>query len=738
MSLENARLVIEGPCRVHGIGLAEGFAEKVLAKLCPDENEVELTFLQVFLDRLYRMASKDKVDAGSLQFHTGLIEEAGSVTDILGNFLDEQIAQQENPELALAALKAFVSSRGTRQPMDATEVRDYALSLGKMADEKELTTLLAQFVNLRILHDKDQHGKYELRHDALAAKIFEKFTLVEKELLEVRRFVENAQQNFQSRGIFLGNDDLNYLDGYGKRLVLPPALEDFVQMNRQKLFARQKAFRRLSWISAIIFLVMVGGVVQYIIRTQRNVDVQNLVYKGFFQSQHSVKTGLATICDAWEKDSSSIVLHQIFVKNIYKLLYESTDSSLEMIQLRQEYAPVDLGDSIVHAEIGRDGKIIFGWLADQTIFIYKPFGKKLVRFSPGFEVIAIEVAGDRDRIAVISREGPGKVFDFEGNVLYDFLVSPNYLMNERLACFFPHGMKYDLALVRGNNAIITDSLGKQLFVLEGHHGNINSLDVSPDGRFVATASCDKLALIWNFNQLTKVFSPYDTLAGHKDTVWSVEFDSQGLFLLTASSDTTTRIWDLNGNDRNSGLYFGSLVGKKQHLKTNNILSDNDKYDPHLSIYYRKSCNAGFTLNGYGFITCFYEDVYASGVKKYYEAMFDVVGVNWLQLVKDPVLDDLDPLKYDFNGSPFSGIAFSDNNRLAALVPLGSDDLVLSSLSGYKAITLKGTSPMFSAGSKDLFWTRGSELHVLPLRPPDIARFINDSLGESSRGIWISF
>ncbi|MBA7555505.1 hypothetical protein ES705_48169 [subsurface metagenome] len=57
MTSKNAIQVIEGPCKVHTIEVEEGFPEALLQKLNPGSNEVELTYLQVFLDRTFRLAS---------------------------------------------------------------------------------------------------------------------------------------------------------------------------------------------------------------------------------------------------------------------------------------------------------------------------------------------------------------------------------------------------------------------------------------------------------------------------------------------------------------------------------------------------------------------------------------------------------------------------------------------------------------------------------------------------------
>ncbi|MCX6328314.1 MAG: ATP-binding protein, partial [Bacteroidia bacterium] len=57
MSHTNALAAIKEPCKVFNISLEEGFSESLLEKLSPGEMDVELTFLQVFLDKIYRLAA---------------------------------------------------------------------------------------------------------------------------------------------------------------------------------------------------------------------------------------------------------------------------------------------------------------------------------------------------------------------------------------------------------------------------------------------------------------------------------------------------------------------------------------------------------------------------------------------------------------------------------------------------------------------------------------------------------
>jgi WD40 repeat protein len=63
--------------------------------------------------------------------------------------------------------------------------------------------------------------------------------------------------------------------------------------------------------------------------------------------------------------------------------------------------------------------------------------------------------------------------------------------------------------------------------------------VSPDGKFVVTASADKTARLWNAATGQAIGDP----AKHDDDVLSAEFSPDGRRIVTISWDTV-RIWDV--------------------------------------------------------------------------------------------------------------------------------------------------------------------------------------------------
>eukprot|EP00521_Asterionellopsis_glacialis_P013779 CAMPEP_0195302914 /NCGR_PEP_ID=MMETSP0707-20130614/31917_1 /TAXON_ID=33640 /ORGANISM="Asterionellopsis glacialis, Strain CCMP134" /LENGTH=326 /DNA_ID=CAMNT_0040366297 /DNA_START=33 /DNA_END=1010 /DNA_ORIENTATION=- len=86
-------------------------------------------------------------------------------------------------------------------------------------------------------------------------------------------------------------------------------------------------------------------------------------------------------------------------------------------------------------------------------------------------------------------------------------------------------------------------------VFKGHHDCIHNVAISSDGNYIATASDDKTAKIWNIHTGKEVL----TCTGHVDIVFSVVFtptkhrnnDSRLLYLVTGSYDSTAILWEVN-------------------------------------------------------------------------------------------------------------------------------------------------------------------------------------------------
>jgi U3 small nucleolar RNA-associated protein 13 len=116
-------------------------------------------------------------------------------------------------------------------------------------------------------------------------------------------------------------------------------------------------------------------------------------------------------------------------------------------------------------------------------------------------------------------------------------------------CSPPHSPKFDLhseSREIGETAVVRC---KSLFTLKAHEKDINSLDVSPNDRFLASGSQDKTAKVYeieySMSPARGSFRLIGTCKGHKRGVWCVKFGRHEKVLATASGDKTVKLWNLS-------------------------------------------------------------------------------------------------------------------------------------------------------------------------------------------------
>jgi len=413
MGRSNAIQAIEGPCKYANINLEKGFSEALIEKLSPDSAEVELTYLQVYLDKLYKESENS--------FTLSLIDSFGDVKDLLGSFLDEQIAELESPEEGLTILKAFVSTKGTKRQITESEVTDYALTLGKKIESEQLRSLIQKFISLRILRDKDENNRYELRHDALAAKIYEKITLVEKELLEVRQFIENAYDNYQRRKILLNKDDLAYFAFYEEKIILNEELIQFVIKSKDKLHERIKTVKYLSFSAAILLILTLGLVYYYAINllNEGKANKQALVA---IHSSFDVKSRLDKAIDAFlitKSPETELAVFAIFNEALKKLNYFDSIKGKMVYPEKSIFDFKSCTSNILDANFSNDNKLIFGSLADSSVQIWDISGKEVLKIrNQNDSIVNVVLSNDNNLIAISLKNGTTNFWNIKGDSLF--------------------------------------------------------------------------------------------------------------------------------------------------------------------------------------------------------------------------------------------------------------------------------------------------------------------------------
>jgi WD40 repeat protein len=110
--------------------------------------------------------------------------------------------------------------------------------------------------------------------------------------------------------------------------------------------------------------------------------------------------------------------------------------------------------------------------------------------------------------------------------------------------------------------------GKEILKLEGHQevvsergvtsGYLNALTFSPDGRLLASASCDNTARIWD----VETGRMLQVLEGHRGFVNTIAFFPDGKTAVTGGEDGTVRCWEVNAGTQLSEIRAHGL-GKHQ-------------------------------------------------------------------------------------------------------------------------------------------------------------------------------
>jgi energy-coupling factor transporter ATP-binding protein EcfA2 len=255
MSRSSAREAIVSPCMACNVGIEEGLADRVIEQLISQSEGLELTWLQILMDKLYRTAAERDLENPLIKNED--LDSLGRIGNVLSNFLDEQLRSMPHGDLGEAVLKAMISSDGTKKQVDINEISETIQTSGFTPDHILIEEILRHLINVRIITEKDDQGFFELRHDALAGRIFERMTGTEREMIEVRTFLDNSYRTFQQRKILLSDDDLKYISFYETKLILRDEIKEFIRISKKEVLRSRQRRRNIavSSAAALIFIL---------------------------------------------------------------------------------------------------------------------------------------------------------------------------------------------------------------------------------------------------------------------------------------------------------------------------------------------------------------------------------------------------------------------------------------------------------------------------------------------------
>ncbi|MCX6328070.1 MAG: hypothetical protein NTZ85_00960, partial [Bacteroidia bacterium] len=558
---------IKGPCKIFNISVEEGFPEALIENLSPGSPDIELTYLQVFLDEVYRLAMEEmktgKGDKQNVSFTIDQLQKVGNVSDLLGTFLNEQIALLDDPDAALAVLKSFVSIKGTKKQMSLEDVKDYAKTLGKSIKESVLLEMLQNFVNLRILRDKDQYERYELRHDSLATKIFEKISVVEKDILEIRQFIEDGWHSWQKRGVLLSANDLDYIAPYESRLFLSQDYLNLINQSKNQLEKVKRKRRVIFVASTLVLLIAFACFTVWALLEKRTADKQeiiaranyyNALSKEFIDNDPTKALRIAEYsCKQNPSEDNFQNLVDIYSNNEFYYTYLPT-RSLNVIAFKVS---------------DRTGNIAVG-LSDKVI-TFNSRGNKIRETNFKLPLYSsFKISSDEKYYMFYSRMDTIRIYNISGN-----LVSKISLKNNIYNAFFMPDCKRILAITFNDTLLILSS-----FSITGEKLAEREDPLPPGGCFLNSNSSDTIFYMTGTDELSCWISSRNQLYKRKfkvsksETIYNSQFISNDQ-IVTITDNDTIRIFDLKGNlynswyagdDENKGFgYYQPIILKDLNL-----------------------------------------------------------------------------------------------------------------------------------------------------------------------------
>ena len=100
--------------------------------------------------------------------------------------------------------------------------------------------------------------------------------------------------------------------------------------------------------------------------------------------------------------------------------------------------------------------------------------------------------------------------------------------------------------------------GSAVRLYTGHNGPISCVEISPDGKLLATAAGDSMVHIYDLNSTKCIKSFKGHAAG--SSIYTLAFDKNSSVLLSGGSDCSVRVWDIKRNNTVSNAAFSGQQG----------------------------------------------------------------------------------------------------------------------------------------------------------------------------------
>lgn len=174
----------------------------------------------------------------------------------------------------------------------------------------------------------------------------------------------------------------------------------------------------------------------------------------------------------------------------------------------------------------------------------------------------------------------------EGNDIVEFSIVKRIAGNQGIIADIKYaGPEFNLLAMATNSPalrIVDPTKPLELKLYEGHTDILNAIDVSNDGKWIATASKDNEARLWKWNEETEDFESFARFQGHAGSVTAISLSKSSdepKFLITGSNDLTIKKWKIP-NSQDSVVKTSEFTRRAHDKDINSIdVAPNDEFLP---------------------------------------------------------------------------------------------------------------------------------------------------------------
>ncbi len=235
-------------------GETEAIAKEIFYIIKGEETrrDIDLPYLQVFLDRFYTHLTGSEDRTAPCVFSLQALRRLPEFGDVLRDFLDVQVQHtavqlNQDPEQLWNVLSAFVTLDGTKDPLTLAELENRRPEYTPEFLKAGVQALMSR----RILRFDEKDHRYEIMHDSLARQIHAKRSDEEIALLGVQRLIKSQVALHAGAREFFSEKQLQLIESYLPRFRPSAEESDWIDRSRdhhelEKKAAEKKAREELD------------------------------------------------------------------------------------------------------------------------------------------------------------------------------------------------------------------------------------------------------------------------------------------------------------------------------------------------------------------------------------------------------------------------------------------------------------------------------------------------------------